>query len=56
MTSDELAGVLRHVLTIAGGYFVSKGIIDASTLTVVVAALASLAGVAMSILAKRKAK
>ena len=34
--NDKIKGLLRHVLTFAGGYLVTQGIIDEQTLTEIV--------------------
>lgn len=42
MNADQLGGIIRAVAAAIGGYFVGKGLIDASTVT-------SLAGAAATI-------
>ena len=49
MTSDIIFGLLRHVLTIAGGYYVAHGKIDQDTANTIIGAVCSLAGVGWSI-------
>lgn len=44
-----IEGVVRHVLTAAGGALVAKGVVDAATMQLAVGALVTLAGVGWSI-------
>ena len=46
MNGEQIGSIIRAVLSAVGGYFVGKGIIDASTMTAIVGALATL-GVAI---------
>ena len=46
MNSEQVQSLIRAILSAIGGYFVGKGIIDASTMTSIVGALATL-GVAV---------
>jgi len=57
MNSEQIFGIARHILTTLGGVVVARGIIDESTMISIVGALATLAGAAWSVYAKRtKAK
>ena len=49
MNSDIAFGLLRHVLTIVGGYYVARGQVDQDTVNTAVGGLTALAGVAWSI-------
>lgn len=51
--SEKIKGLLRHVLTFAGGYLVTQGIIDEQTLTEVVGAIITIAGFAWSWIDKK---
>lgn len=51
---ETLTGVVRHVLTTAGGGLVAKGLVTASMLDQGVGAVITLVGVVWSILSKRK--
>ena len=51
-----LNGILRHILTAAGGALVTRGAIAESELELTVGAIITLAGIIWSALAKRKAK
>jgi hypothetical protein len=42
MNSDQIGGLIRAVLSALGGYFVGKGLIDASTMTTLVGAAATI--------------
>jgi hypothetical protein len=52
MTKEQVLGVVRHVLTFAGGILVAKGLIDESTSTEVVGALTTLIGAVWSVFSK----
>ena len=54
MTNDIWFGLAHHVLTLAGGVFVSKGYVDADAANVAIGALTSLAGVAWSVIDKKR--
>jgi hypothetical protein len=51
-----LNGIVRHILTAAGGALVAKGMIGEGELELVVGAIITLAGVAWSAIAKKKGK
>lgn len=55
MTAEELGGLIRTVVAFAGGYFVSKGVIDNATLLSIAGAVSTLAVAGWSVWAKRKA-
>ena len=46
MNTEQIGALIRAILSAVGGYFVGKGIIDASTMTAIVGALATV-GVAI---------
>jgi hypothetical protein len=50
---ESILGVLRHVLTTAGGYLASSGLIAANDIEVAVGAVIALAGVIWSVLEKK---
>lgn len=52
MNQDQIMGILRHTLTIAGGFFVAKGLVDEGTLTEIVGGLMALIGTGWSWYAK----
>lgn len=54
LNKDILLGLARHVLTIAGGALVAKGVIDAGIVEQAVGALVTLIGVGLSIVDKKK--
>lgn len=54
MSWDVIAGIVRHLLTAGGGVLVSKGLIEAGQLDIVVGAVIAIGGVAWSIVAKKK--
>jgi len=49
-----LNGVVRHILTAAGGALVTKGVIGETELEMAVGALIAIAGVVWSAIAKKK--
>ena len=54
MKFDIAMGLLRHILTIVGGYYVAKGQIDQDTVNTAVGAISALAGIGWSIHSKTK--
>jgi hypothetical protein len=56
MSSDEIAGVIRAILSALGGVLVAKGYLDNATMTAVVGALVTIAVAGWSIYAKKAAK
>lgn len=54
MTQEQVLGIVRHVLTFAGGLLIMKGIIDESQLTEVIGGISGLIGTVWSIVAKKK--
>lgn len=46
MNGEQIGSIIRAILSAVGGYFVGKGIIDASTMTAIVGALGTI-GVAI---------
>ena len=56
MSGEEIAGIVRALVAAVGGYFVGKGVVDASLVAAVAGALATLAAAAWSVWAKRHAK
>lgn len=54
--SDIIGGVVRHVVTSAGGGLVAHGLINSDQLTQVAGALALIAGIAWSAYQKYQAK
>ena len=53
MLTPAILGVVRHVLTLGGGYLVARGTIDSSSADTLVGAGVSIAGVIWSIVDKR---
>lgn len=56
MMKDSILGVLRHVLTTAGGAIAAQGHLSTDEVTTAVGAVLALLGVAWSVWEKRKAK
>jgi hypothetical protein len=53
MNRDQFVGLLRHVLTFAGGFFVTKGFVDTDMLAELIGGLLSIIGVIWSIADKK---
>ncbi len=51
--SDVNKGILRHLLTIAGGYLVHKGVLSSEDLSTAIGGLLALLGVGWSVFAKK---
>lgn len=49
MKTDIILGLLRHILTIIGGYYVAKGTVDQGAVDTAVGAVTALVGVGWSI-------
>jgi hypothetical protein len=56
MNKDTLLGIVRHVLTTAGGVLVTKGTIDEGMATEIVGVVVGIVGVVWSFLKNRKGK
>jgi hypothetical protein len=52
MTQDDILGILRHVLTTAGGALVTDGVLSSSQLQDGVGAVIVIAGIAWSLVNK----
>ena len=55
MTSDEVAGIVRTILSAFGGYFVGRGLIDNATMMSLAGGAATIVAGIWSVYAKRKA-
>lgn len=55
MNKDMVLGFVRHVLTFAGGFAASSGIMNTDDVTAVVGAIVTLAGVVWSAIDKKAA-
>lgn len=53
MTADQIAGIVRAVVSAVGGYFVGRGMVDGETVATVGGALATIATAAWSVWSKR---
>lgn len=56
MTQDQVGGIVRALVSAAGGYFVGQGLIDAQTMMTLGGAVTTLAVAGWSMYAKRSAK
>ena len=55
LSKDQLLGIVRHILTFAGGLAVANGMIDSAMLETIIGSVATLTGAIWSIVAKNKA-
>ena len=55
MNKESILGIIRHVLTFAGGIIVTKGLADDADITAVIGGLITVTGAVWSILSKRAA-
>jgi hypothetical protein len=53
MTTEQFSGILRAVLSAAGGFAVGKGYLDAETATAISGALVTIAVAVWSVRAKK---
>lgn len=56
MTSDQVGGIVRAIVSAVGGYFIGKGLADAATVTAVAGALATLVMAVWSIVSNKAGK
>ena len=49
LNKEVILGILRHILTIAGGYLVATGKLDPESSTTIIGSLTALAGIGLSI-------
>ena len=53
MNAEQLGGIVRAILSAVGGYFVTKGMIDQSTLTAVLGAIMPIVAAVWSVWLKK---
>lgn len=53
MTADQIAGIVRAIVSAVGGYFVGRGVVDGETVATVGGALATIATAAWSVWSKK---
>lgn len=53
MTKDSILGLIRHILTFGGGFFVGEGLATTDELTTAVSAIVTLVGVVWSVIDKK---
>lgn len=54
MNVEMISAVVRHLLTLAGGYFVSKGLVDQMSSEAIIGGVVAAIGVVWSIVNKVK--
>lgn len=52
MNQEKVLGIVRHVLTLAAGYLMAKGIVDEGAANEIVAGIMAIIGVIWSVKAK----
>lgn len=55
MNGEQIAGIVRAVVSAVGGYLVGKGLVDSETVVSVAGALATIAAAVWSVASKKKA-
>lgn len=55
MNKDAILGIVRHVLTFAGGYIAAKGIVDQAIVNEGIGATMTLIGIIWSVYSKKAA-
>lgn len=54
LTKEQSLGMVRHVLTLAGGWWIAKGAIDENTMTQLIGAAMTIIGFVWSYTDKKK--
>lgn len=54
MTQEQILGVVRHGLTLVGGFLITKGLLDESSVTELSGAILSIITVIWSVTSKKK--
>lgn len=54
MNGEQIAGIVRAVISAVGGYLIGKGIVDAATVTAVAGAAATIVAAVWSVYSKKK--
>lgn len=55
MSKEQVLGVIRHVLTFAGGFLVTKGIVDEGLVVEIVGGVITIVGGIWSVIDKKTA-
>lgn len=54
MNKEQVLGIVRHVLTFAGGILITKGLIESSMSEEIIGGVVSLVGLVWSVVTKKK--
>jgi hypothetical protein len=54
MTQEQIFGIIRHTLTLAGGVLIAKGLVDDASWTEITGSALSLVAVVWSVVSKKK--
>jgi len=54
MTAEQIAGIVRAVVSAVGGYLIGKGLADAETVAAVAGAAATIVAAVWSVRSKKK--
>lgn len=53
LTKEQVLGIIRHILTFAGGIVLSHGLVDQATTDTIIGSVITLIGAIWSIISKR---
>ncbi len=53
LSREQVLGIVRHILTFAGGLAIAKGMVDAAMVETIVGSAATLIGAIWSVVAKK---
>jgi hypothetical protein len=53
MNKEKVLGIVRHILTFAGGFVVAKGLVEGQQIEEIVGAVVTIIGAAWSVLSKK---
>jgi flagellar motor component MotA len=53
MNSDQISGLVRHLITVVGGIFITKGYADSAQIEIIAGAVAALFAIVWSHRSKR---
>jgi hypothetical protein len=53
LTKEQVLGIVRHVLTFAGGIVIAKGVADENTVNEIIGGVITLVGTIWSIVSKK---
>lgn len=54
LNKDQMLGMVRHVMTLGGGWWIAKGVVDENTMSQLIGAVMTIIGFVWSISEKKK--